>query len=347
MLLTPALTGAMSLVGDLWDSWREAPEGEISFIQGETRAGKTTALDEFMLEKHAEHVKLYAGREGYEVSPLADNSALWALEIRTPSGWLRPIIKVQVPKKAKYKALFEAVLFTLMNLTKIPARMSTEKYLLQILVKQLHEQQTRVIIFDECHHISEFRNPDGAYDAGDVFKNIAKCGRTGVVCTGLPHMMEIADANPQVRESERDRFTVAPFPLDLAAGSDLRMFMTALNEQLPFDQPSCLADDDVIYRIALLRDGFAGRIARFVQQVTGYALSVGAPCIDMPTLKAFLRVKKGVADAENIFLMSRDEAADYPAAVQKALRMRALQAQKRRGRHAARQESRHQFGARE
>ncbi|WLA69176.1 hypothetical protein [Bradyrhizobium diazoefficiens] len=43
---TPGLTGAMSLIADLWDSWRESPEGEISFIQGETRAGKTTALDE-------------------------------------------------------------------------------------------------------------------------------------------------------------------------------------------------------------------------------------------------------------------------------------------------------------
>jgi hypothetical protein len=28
----------------------------------------------------------------------------------TPNGWLRPIVKVQVPKKPKYKALFAGVL---------------------------------------------------------------------------------------------------------------------------------------------------------------------------------------------------------------------------------------------
>lgn len=341
---TPALAGATSLIGDLWDSWREAPEGEISFIQGETRAGKTTALDEFIIDKHSRIVEIYKDREGFEVQPLGDDPAFWSIEIKTPNGWLRPIVKVQVPKKPRYRALFEGVLST-MGVKKVPQRMNIEDRL-NLLTTQLREQQTRVFAFDECHHISEYKDPDGTYDAGDVFKIVAKCGRAGVLCCGLPHMMELVDANRQVQECERARYTVGPFPLDPSPGSDLKAFMTAMNLRLPFDVPSCLADDDVVLRIALLRDGFTGRIAKFVHQVTAYAISIGASHIDVPTLTSFLRVKKGISDDANIFLMNRDAAANYPAIVERARRERIVQAENRRAKQAAQKRVKTAFGAR-
>jgi hypothetical protein len=342
---TQGLMGAMSLIGDLWDSWREAPEGEISFLQGETRAGKTTALDEFIVDKHLEFTKHYEDRQGFEVLPLGDEPALWAIEIKTPNGFLRPIVKIQVPKKPKYKALFAAVLST-MGIKSIPKKMDTEKQLLHLLITQLREQQTRLIIFDECHHISEYKDPEGTYDAGDVFKIVAKCGRTGVICCGLPHMMELVDANPQVQECERDRYTIAPFALDLTPGSGLKLFITALNNELPFDEPSCLDQDDVALRIALLRGGYTGRMAKFVQQATAYAISIGSPCIDVPTLTSFLRVKKGFTDEVNIFLMDRDRAATFPAIMEKARRERIVQAENRRAKQAAQRRVRTAFGAR-
>ncbi len=200
--------------------------------------------------------------------------------------------------------------------------------------------------FDECHHISEYKDPDGTYDAGDVFKIVAKCGRAGVICCGLPHMMELVDANQQVQECERGRYTVGPFALDLSPGSDLKAFMSALNLRLPFDQPSCLDEDDVVLRIALLRNGFTGRIAKFVHQVTAYAISIGASHVDVPTLASFLRVKKGIADDVNIFLMNRDATANYPAIVEKARRERIVQAENRRAKQAAQKRVKTAFGAR-
>ncbi|MGY4169889.1 TniB family NTP-binding protein [Bradyrhizobium sp. USDA 4529] len=341
---TPGLTGAMSLIADLWDSWRESPEGEISFIQGETRAGKTTALDEFIIDKHIEFSKRYEGVKGFEVMPLGEDPALWAIEIKTPNGWLRPIVKVQVSKKPKYKSLFADVLST-MGIKRVPESMTVEQRL-NLLTTQLRVQETRVMGFDECHHISEFKDPDGIYDAGDVFKIVAKCGRAGVLCCGLPHMMELVDANPQVRECERDRYTVKPFSLDLTAGSDLKVFMTALNQRLPFDEPSCLDQDDVVLRIALLRDCFTGRMAKFVHQVNAYAISIGASCIDVPTLTSFLRIKKGIADEANIFLMSRDAVEAYPANMEKGRRERIIQAENRRAKQAAQRHTKTAFGTR-
>jgi hypothetical protein len=63
-------------------------------------------------------------------------------------------------------------------------------------------------------------------------------------------------------------------------------------------------------------------------------------------LASFLRVKKGVADDANIFLMNRDAAANYPAIVEKARRERIIQAENRRAKHAASKRVRTAFGAR-
>jgi hypothetical protein len=341
---TPGLMGAVALIGDLWDSWRESPEGEISFLEGPTRAGKTTSLDEFIIDKHLEFSDRYGGRKGFEVKPLGPDPAFWAIEIKTPGGWLRPIVKVQVSKKPKYKSLFADVL-SVMGIKRIPENMNTEQRL-NLMTTQLREQETRVMAFDECHHISEFKDPEGTYDAGDVFKIVAKCGRAGVLCCGLPHMMELVDANQQVRECERGRYTVEPFALDLTPGSDLKAFMAALNQRLPFDEPSCLDQDEVVLRIALLRNCFTGRIAKFVHQVAAYGISTGATCIDVPTLTSFLRVKKGVKDDANIFLMSRDVRETYPVIMEKARRQRIVDAENRRAKATAQHRVKTAFGAR-
>jgi hypothetical protein len=54
-----------------------------------------------------------------------------------------------------------------------------------------------MIVFDEVQHISEHRGTGGAYKAADVFKVLMNAARAAR-CAGLPHAMEIMDANPQV-----------------------------------------------------------------------------------------------------------------------------------------------------
>jgi hypothetical protein len=341
---TPGLTAAVAVVGDLYDTWREAPEGEISFIQGETRAGKTTALDEFIVDKHEWFSKHYEGRKDSIVQPLGEDPAFWAIEIETPKGFLRPIVKVQVSKKPKYKSLFADVLAT-MGFKKIPDSMTSDERL-KLMTTQMGEQQTHFIAFDEVHHISEYKDPEGAYDAGDVFKIVAKNGRAGVLCVGLPRMMELVDANEQVRELVRAKHTVEPFNLDLDPSSDLKQFMTAMNQQMPFDQPSCLDQDDIVLRIALMNDLFTGRIAKFIHRVVGYAISVGASCVDLQTLVQYVRLKLEIKDDTNIFLIARDAISEYPALMEKERKERKLLAEKRRAKAAQQHRTKPEFGAR-
>jgi len=341
---TPGLKAAVAVVDDLYDTWREAPEGEISFIQGETRAGKTTALDEFILDKHEWFSKYYKCRKDFTVQPLGEDPAFWAIEIDTPNGYLRPIVKVQVSKKPKYRSLFADVLAT-MGCRHIPDSMTGDARL-KLMTTQMREQQTRCIAFDEVHHISEYKDPEGTYDAGDVFKIVAKNARVGVLCVGLPHMMELVDANVQVRELVRATYTFEPFRLDLDPSSDLKKFMTALNEQMPFDQPSYLDQDDIVLRIALMNDMFTGRIAKFVHRVVGYAIDVGAPCVDLQTLADYVRIKLEIKDQTNIFLVARDVIEAYPALMAKERKERMLVAEKRRIKAAQHHRTKPAFGVR-
>jgi len=341
---TAGLKATVAVIEDLYDTWHEAPEGDIQSIEGETRAGKTTSVDEWMINKHAEVVLQYAGRDDVQVLPLGDDSSHWAITIKTPTGFLRPVVKIQVDKKPRYKSLFADVLAT-MGFPGIPDKMTSDQRL-KLLATQIRDQKTRVIIFDEVHHISEYKNPDGAYDAGDVFKTLAKTARCQVLLVGLPHMMEIADANSQVRELMKPKHTVEPFKLDLEPTSDLKQFLISLNQELPFDQPSCLDDDEVILRIGVLNENFVGRIAKFVHQVVHFAIAKDLPCVNVEALTSFLRDKRQVADESNVFLLNREGVGEYPAFVEQHRRERLLAAENRRAKAAQQRRTKTAFGAR-
>ena len=227
----------------------------------------------------------------------------------------------------------------------IPESMTGDERL-KLMTTQIQGQQTRCIAFDEVHHISEYKDPEGAYDAGDVFKIVAKNACAGVFCVGLTHMMELVDANEQVRELVRTKYTFEPFRLDLDPSSDLKKFMTAVNQQMPFDQPSYLDQDDIVLRIALMNDMFTGRIAKFVHRVVGYAIDVGAPCVDLQTLAAYVRVKLEIKDHTNIFLVAQDAIEEYPALMAKERKEPMLLAEKRRTKAAQQHRTRSAFGAR-
>jgi hypothetical protein len=158
-------------------------------------------------------------------------------------------------------------------------------------------------------------------------------------------MMEIVDANPQVRELMRAEYTVDPFKLDLNPTSDLKRFMSALNQELPFDQPSCLEDDEVVLRIAMMNEAYTGRIAKFVHQVTAFGIKVGVPYIDWETLVTFVRHEKNVKDEANIFLIARDAVNAYPAFMKQERKERVLASVKRRAKTAQQRRAKTEFGS--
>jgi hypothetical protein len=341
--ITPTLRDAIAAVRSIYGAWRTKPEGTCLFLVGEPRIGKTTAIDEFIFELHEHCCAEYDGREGYVVTGLEAFTASMAITVETPTGYERPLVKVLVGSRPTFNDLLADVLLCLGI---VVPKAATFGERLQILKTQLIGQKVRMIVFDEVQHISEHRGTEGAYKAADVFKVLMKAPRVQLVCAGLPHAVEIIDANPQVARLTQRICHMHPFKLDLEPNSELMIFMQTLNAQLPFDKPSMMADADLALRVALYSDCIAGRIALLTHTAVDHAIETHRDCMNVDVLAKVVRERYCIRDEENVFLMSRDALGSYPQLVRGRRQERIRAAENRQSLHARHKRKRKAFGAR-
>ena len=341
--ITPTLSHAMGAVQSTYSAWRTTPEGTCLFLVGEPRVGKTTAVDEFIGELHEQFSEEYGCKGGYVVASLDAFTASMAITIETPTGFERPVVKVLVGSRPTFNGLLADVLLCL-GLA-VP-KSATFGERLQILKIQLIGQKVRMIVFDEVQHISEHRGTEGAYKAADVFKVLMKAPRVQLVCAGLPHAMEIMDANPQVAGLTHRICHMLPFKLDLDNNSELMTFMKTINDELPFDEPSTLADDDVALRIALYSDCIAGRIALLTHTTVDHAIETDRACVNIDVLAEVVRERYNVPNEENVFRMSRQALDTYPQLVRGRRQERIRAAERRQSVAAHHARKLKAFGAR-
>lgn len=340
---TQTLLASISAIRSIFENCGAAPEGDVLFLTAPTRAGKTTALDEFMIDLHARLREDRAGTDDI-VEDLGRITATMSLRIKTASGYERPFVKVFVDKNPTYKGVLADILRA-MGVKKIPRTWSGHERL-DLLIRQIIKQKTQVIAFDETQHISEFRSREGNYTAADVIKSLVKAGGVQIICCGLPHAKEIADANQQVEELISTVHTVKPLPLDLESDSELRTFLGTLNSELPFDYPSDLADPPLALRIGLFCDGYQGRIAKLIHRAVDYAVTEKLPCLDNNVFASLLRDRFEVQDTANIFLMADDALNGYRRFVEEKKKERIIEAEHRRTAETPSRRTRSAFGAR-
>ena len=343
IVMTSTLQSAIGAVRSHYEAWRTQPEGSCLFLIGETRVGKTTAIHEFVEELHTQLSLGHAKKRGYTVEDLDPLNASTAITIATPTGLERPIIKVLVGSRPTFNELLAHVLVCLG--VPVTSR-ATFGERLQLLTTQLIGQRVHMAVFDEVQHISEHRSAEGAYRAADVFKVLMKATRVQIVCAGLPHTIEIMDANPQVAGLTHRIHRVRPFAFDLDHTSELMRFMQSITRELPFDEVSTMAEPDVAQRVGLHADFFAGRIALLTHAAVGYAIERNRRCIDINVLAETLRDRFCVPDAENVFKMRSDALNDYLELVRQRRQERLASAEHRQVKSARYKRHRSSFGAR-
>jgi hypothetical protein len=341
--ITPTLQSAIAALRSTYDAWHTRPEGTCLFLVGEPRVGKTTAIDELTGELHAGFLAEYRTKDGYDVKELDPVTASMAVSIETPTGFERPIIKVLVGSRPTYNELLADVLLCLG--IPVPKR-ATFGERLHLLRTQLIGQKVRMVVFDEVQHISEHRGAEGAYKAADVFKVLLKATCVQIVCAGLPHALEIVDASNQIAGLTHRVHHIRPFDLDLNHNSELMTFLRTINEELPFDRVSKMAEPDVALRIALFSDLLAGRIALLTHAAVAYAIEANHPRIDMEVLATTLRQRYSIPDRENIFSMCHGDLEGYPELVRQRRQDRICSAENRQSTTARHKHRRKSFGAR-
>ncbi|MBD2746683.1 TniB family NTP-binding protein [Microvirga sp. BT688] len=336
--MTPSLTKSMEFIRSIMSGYRTAPEGEIAFLVGETRAGKTTAVNE-IIEEVAD--KLDGKVVAQNLGDCRETEAIVSVIVETPIGLERPIVKIYVPKgPPTFNLLLNDVLVAF-NVRLPRTATFVERQL--ALGRQLYGQATRLIVFDDTHHICEQGKTAAAYDAADVFKVLAKTGRVQVLCVGLEHTTEIKDANSQVEWLGGEVYHVRPLEITSDPLAALGRFCTTLNKELPFDKGSSLDTPNVFVPLGIFCDGFEGRIAIVVRLTTRYAIEKGYQSLTVEVFAEYLRDRLNVSDAENPFLMSCVDSEEVRTNLVLARRNRIDKAEKRQSKGL---ETRRAFGAR-
>jgi hypothetical protein len=271
---TPAVSEGLDVLRRLYKRHRKTPEGTCSFITGDTRVGKTTILNEFLEEV----CESFGGElRGAEDSALAADEGytgtMSVVEEVKGHGLTRPILKFGVDKKATYKSM---LLATIAALGVPPPRRSADtKELTSIILAQARGQEVRLIIFDDCQHISENRSRMDPYEAADAFKVLMKHARVQVACVGLDHATDFLLVNGQLKAMTEEVHRMAPFASDLGAGDPFREFLGSLSDELPFDKPSYLDDVEMAVRIHMASQGYVGLISKIVGLATNEAIARG------------------------------------------------------------------------
>lgn len=328
--MTPSLRQSMNFIRSQMDRYGTAPEGAISFLLGETRAGKTTAINEFIADCAEES-------EGKIVNQLVGDGrsceAMVSVVVPTPTGIERPIIKIFVPVGPTFNGLLADVLLALD--IKLP-RSATFAQRQLALGRQLRGQATRLIIFDDTQHICEKGRVAAAYEASEVLKVLAKVVGAQVLCAGLEHTIEIKDANAQVEWLGGELHVVRPHQPSARRDTALAIFCATMNGELPFDQVSHLDQPEVFLPLAVLCEGYEGRMALIVKDTVHYAIENDLPCLDRRAFAAYLRHRRGVRDRDNPFEMTEDELERLPKIIARTRKDRLVEAEKRRSRASRR-----------
>lgn len=279
------------------------PEGTCAFVLGETRAGKTTGCDEWMYGL-AERLSGTIETETFERSD-GSPAAVTSVRIARDDRIERPVIKVLVDAMPTYKGVFSDAVSAILG-TSLPKSWDFHR-ILTTLNRQIAEQKTKLLVFNEVQHISEHRGPDGVYKAADVFKIVMKATRVQIALVGLPHALEIRAANPQLAELTNEVHVIRPFPWDAQEDGELLKFLGAVQHDLPFDRRSDISSTAVARRIHHLTNGYVGRISHLLVGAVEYAVDKKAGSIDRAVLAGYLRDYRSVADAANPFLFDDDE----------------------------------------
>jgi hypothetical protein len=300
-----------STVRAFWSSYerhKTRPEGTCTFVLGETRAGKSTACDAFM-HRLAEDLGGCVSPENAIEGSESMSSAVTSVRIVHATRIERPVIMVQVDAMPTYNALFADVASAIVG-TRLPSSWGRTK-IVDTLTKQLVIQGTKMLIFDDVQHIVMHKGKDGIYRAADVFKVLMKAARVQVVLVGLPLTADIKRVNSQIDEMTSEVRIVRPFDLSTDVDGEFRMFLKAVEEDMPFDEPCDFSGPDTAARIHRVTQGYAGRISHLLVDATGFAVEQGFGRVDRNVLAAFLRDRRNVDDARNLFL-TIDEERDEP-----------------------------------
>ncbi len=224
-------------------------------ITGEPGAGKTT-LYEVYQKDHPRH-------EG-------------------PEGTIVPVLVAVIPAQPSVKSLVTKLLRVLGD--PIPHKGSVEQQTAR-LQSLLLGCKTELIILDEFQHFIERDLAFTMQSTADWLKVLINETKIPIILIGLPSCTRILDglSNQQLSRRFPYRHSLEPLKWTESSGkNEMRLFLAAIEKELPLRKPSNLSDLETAYRIHCASRGNLSSIMKLVRGSAHMAINTG---IEQITLK--------------------------------------------------------------
>lgn len=246
----PRYNALMEKIRDCHLLSKGAKSADCLFIWGYTGVGKSTLL------------KQYAEKYPREILPE---------HIRIP------ILYLKLPVGATPKSVATSILEALGD----PAyEKGTEINQTQRAFHFVKACEVEMIILDEFQHLIDSETKSVLRKASDWVKRFAEEVNVSVVLCGMPESEKIFRQNEQLDRRFMIRDELKPFTYNTREEQkEFRSFLATLDRNLPFREPSHLADPGLAEKLFYISMGVPSYIKKLLEEATVYAARHGQDAI--------------------------------------------------------------------
>lgn len=204
---------------------------------------------------------------------------------QTKTATIVPVLPICIPVPASERGLIICLLAALNDPYPMNGTIAAQTLRVYRLVKQC---QVKLLIFDEFQHFAERESFKLNRTVSDWTKNFMGETKLPLILFGTPKSAEILDGkeNDQLRRRFPFRISLKPFGWKNENDREIfRKFLQTLEEKLPLEKPSNLADPNMAERIHYATGGLMFEIMRLIRYAAVSALKHDLPKIDLDLLR--------------------------------------------------------------
>ena len=280
-----------------WSSHGTGYEGHVSSIVGPTRHGKTTG---FLV--WASRTAAAVGGQLVSVKTKGSRSVESIDYVAVMDGYQqkRPVLCIGVAPSPTYRGLLKDTIHAIART--VPKGNPNHAELVDLLRRQIVEQDIRMLVFDEAHRISRPGSTTANEKSADVFSTLAKQTKVEIVLIGREGLVDLFEDNDELAEMKEQEFEIEPMPYPLAVTDPFCRFVRNFEKNMPFNEKSDLGGLLGAQLIHHWTDGAPGSTALLLSLVTKYAVTKNLPCVSLAAIGNALAKHKNVKKNKNIFL---------------------------------------------
>lgn len=202
----------------------------------------------------------------------------------TEGGSIIPILMTKVEVPASPKSLVTALLTSLGD--PLPDKGTTVSQTIR-LKGFMDKCSVELIFLDEFQHFIDRDSKKVLKTTSDWLKNLMDSTRRPIVLVGMPYSHGVLDAegNEQLQRRFSFRVNLKPFDwTDITDRNDFRKFLQLLDEKLPLNEWSNLAETNMGFRLYCASDGIISKLMKLIRRATVITLDLSREKLELDVL---------------------------------------------------------------